>query len=46
MGRTGAAKAATSAPSPTWAHYFFWPHLEQTHVDEQTGEEGVGVEGG
>lgn len=45
MGRMGVAKAATSAPSPTWAHCFR-PHLEQTHVDEETREEGVGVEGG
>lgn len=30
---------------PTWATLLL-AHLEQPHVDEQPGEEGVGVEGG
>lgn len=28
------------------SHHSFQPHLEQTHVDEEPGEEDIGVEGG
>lgn len=50
VGQVGMARALPTLvhlpPHTLLGPHSFQPHLEQTHVDEKPGEEGVGVEGG